>query len=226
MDLETRRTCVGEPWTYAALDLRQREVARRVRDGGPGAILLSEVDPVITTGRRTPATDLLAPRAPVYRVDRGGLATYHGPGQWVLFPVDHLERLTGDRRGVRLAVEGLLGAALEVCRKYHSDAECRGGAETGIWSEQGKLASVGIHIEEGVLLHGLSLNVYRTPESFLGLRPCGLEPRMGYLFEAEAGQQAFTNIGKALVSAVLARFWQLDLARAERYTQRSIYPIP
>src|SRR5262249_40919581 len=124
IEIEVRRHRDGSAvWTYSDLDRRQREVAERVRHGGPGALLLSELAPVITVGRRTASSDLLLSAEALGRlgvqklaVDRGGFATYHGPGQWVLFAVDRLERLTGDRRGVRKAVEGLLGIALEVGR--------------------------------------------------------------------------------------------------------------
>src|SRR5690242_283423 len=116
MLLEIRRhEPPARPWTYALLDARQREIAARVSAGGPGALLLSEVAPVITVGRRTPAGDVsglgsrdsgarVAFGSEVYPVDRGGLATWHGPGQWVLFAVDRLERWVGDPRGVRKMV--------------------------------------------------------------------------------------------------------------------------
>src|SRR4051812_3137340 len=103
---ELRRHTPTSPWTYASLDQRQRQIAEEVRSGHPGSLLLSEVAPVITLGRRTPPDDVPKHFAhsergiDLFQADRGGLATYHGPGQWVLFPVDHLERLTGDRRGV------------------------------------------------------------------------------------------------------------------------------
>jgi lipoate-protein ligase B len=215
------------------LDQRQREISRDLLTGArdSGALLISEVEPVVTVGRRTPASDLLldspALRArgiALERVDRGGLATYHGPGQWVLFPVERLERLTGDPRGVRKAVDGLLEAALEVCLEYEPSAEIRLGAETGVWSSRGKLAAVGVHVEKGVLLHGLCVNGFRTTESFTGIRPCGLEPSVDFLLE-KPGERPFATLGERLVSAVVrvfsGEFPKLDLPRRERYTRDS-----
>ncbi len=209
--LERRRHVPGSPWTYAALDARQREVAERVRAGGEGALLLSEVAPVITLGRRTPASDLLLSEAAlsargisVLRTDRGGLATYHGPGQWVAFAVDRLDRLTGDPRGVRRAVDGLLVAALETARDWVPFAQIRVGAELGIWSSRGKLASVGVHVDRRVLLHGVALNVHRCPESFVGLRPCGLDAAVDFLTQDPA---EFERAGDRLASALEVRFW-------------------
>jgi lipoate-protein ligase B len=214
------------PWTYEMLDRRQREIAARVRDGGPGAILLSEVAPVITIGRRTQGSDLLkseeqlrAHGIETYRVDRGGFATYHGPGQWVLFVVDRLDRLTGDPRGVRKAVNGLLGCALQVGRSFDGSAETRSGPELGAWNRQGKFAALGIQIEQGVLLHGISINAFRTPTSFLGLRPCGLDSNVSFLFESnnlneipqvqhEEREKRFQALGAALIDPVFQYFYR------------------
>lgn len=193
------------------MDAIQRQIAKRVHEGGPGTLLISELAPVITTGRRTPSTDFLmsqedltAQGIELYPTDRGGLATYHGPGQWVLFPVDTLQRLTGDTRGVRKLVNGLLEVALEVARFYRSDSEIRSGMQTGVWTLRGKIASVGIHIEKGVVLHGLSINGFRTPESFMGIRPCGSDAGVDYLLKKP---DDFEALRQKLLSAMFSRFW-------------------
>jgi len=215
--IEIHRHSSADPWTYRLLDQRQRDVARRVREGGPGALLISEIAPVITVGRRTPETDLLLDEAALAKLgierldtDRGGLATYHGPGQWVVYPVDRLDRLTGDRRGVRKAVEGLLRVGKTVAEAQGLQAEIREGAELGVWSRRGKIASVGIHIEGGVLLHGLSLNVYRTAQSFIGLKPCGLEATVDFLNAASnagSDEGVFNSVKNSLIEAALGEFW-------------------
>jgi lipoate-protein ligase B len=214
--VEVRRHTAAQPWTYAMLDQRQREVAAQVRAGGPGAILLSEVAPVITLGRRAAVEELLLSRArlaelgvEVLPTDRGGLATYHGPGQWVLFVVDSLERLTGDRRGVRAAVEGLLAITRDVGARYDSSAEIREGCETGAWTRAGKFGAVGIHVENGVLQHGLAVNGYATPTSFVGLRPCGLDAPVSFLLAGTADsarEAAFQALGSHLSEAAQLKF--------------------
>jgi len=208
VNLESRRHSTEKPWTYALLDQRQREIAARIRAGGEGAVLLSEVAPVITLGKRACEKELLLPpemlRAQgveVYETDRGGLGTYHGPGQWVLFVVERLDRLTGDPRGVRKAVEGLLEAGLQTGREYRPDAEIRSGVETGVWSKRGKFSAVGVQIDHGILLHGLSLNGFRTETSFLGLRPCGLDAPVDFLI-GKQDDEAFERLGAELVAAV------------------------
>ena len=209
----------GHPWRYEDLDRYQRKILEEIQGGrSEGKILLSELAPVITTGRRTPAEDLTAPvgsarvgdfsGVPVYPVDRGGLATYHGPGQWVLFPVLPLKELTGDPRGVRKAIQILLGTALKVGLKHNPTAHLREGAELGVWTEKGKFAAVGIHVVKGVVLHGLSLNGFKTPTSFMGIRPCGLDAPVDFLISStleppEKNERAFLELGQELISTLL-----------------------
>lgn len=216
--VELRRHRPDCSWTYAQLDQRQREIARRVEQGGPGALLISEVAPVITWGKRTPASDLLLSDQDflqrgmsLYPTDRGGLATYHGPGQWVIFPIDRLERLTGDSRGVRRVAQALLEAALEVGMFYDSSAGIRSGGETGVWNSHGKFASVGICIQRGIVFHGLSINGFRTSTSFQGLRPCGMNQPMSYLLECDEEEcdqeRSFELLRARIQEAILKRLW-------------------
>jgi lipoyl(octanoyl) transferase len=211
-----RRHTDASPWTYSLLDAHQRRVAERVRAGGRGTLILSELAPVITLGRRTAPGDLLLSRTllaqqgvEVLATDRGGLATYHGPGQWVLFAVDRLDRLTGDSRGVRRAVEGLLEVALTVGHSYDPSARIREGAEAGVWSSCGKFSAVGIHIAERVLLHGISVNGFQTPLSFLGIRPCGLDADVDFLLRNQPlREEAFVGLGEKLRDAALRILWK------------------
>jgi lipoyl synthase len=210
LEIEIRRHTPTNAWTYEQLDCRQREIARQIPSGEPGRILLSEVAPVVTVGRRSPETDLLLSRdslraqgVAVINTDRGGMATYHGPGQWVLFIVESLERLTGDRRGVRKAVDGLLEIAQKVGTRFKEKCEIRAGCELGAWTPRGKFAALGIHVEDGVLLHGLAVNGFRTEKSFLGIRPCGLDAPVDYLLEND---RDFERLGTALGETARHRF--------------------
>jgi lipoyl(octanoyl) transferase len=216
----------GAAWTYEILDRRQREIAEHVRAGEQGAVLLNEVAPVITRGRRAPSSDLIASpetleRAGIqlYEVNRGGLVTYHGPGQWVLFAVDRLEKLTGDPRGVRKAVEKLLAIAGQVGRQFDPSTHIREGAELGVWTDRGKFAAVGIHIERGVLMHGLAVNGLRTASSFYGLRPCGLDAPVDFLLEKnplgkkpqailEERDGRFQALGQVILEATFEHFYR------------------
>jgi lipoyl(octanoyl) transferase len=217
--IEIHRHSAPHPWTYADLERRQSEVREGVAQGEPGRLIFSEVAPVVTLGFRRTEEDLLASREDFARrgvelleVSRGGRATYHGPGQWVIFPVDTLERLTGDRRGVRKVVDLLLSAVAEAARTRFPLAEARDGKEAGLWTEPGpggaKFAALGIRIVDGVVQHGISVNVFVTPESFAGIRPCGLDA--GVAFLAESGgpdrEEVFHAWQIRLERALVARF--------------------
>lgn len=217
--IEVHRHSASSPWTYQQLDERQRSIRDEVLAGGKGKILFSEVAPVITLGRGRVEEDLLLPRAEyarkgveIYETSRGGRATYHGPGQWVVFVVDSLERLTGDRRGVRKLVDGLFSVALEICREKFPRAEIREDCEAGVWSEPGaggtKLAALGVRIDRGVVQHGFSLNIYETPTSFVGIHPCGLSLPVGYL---ESNEGAFLEWRERVERSLRGKFPALEL---------------
>ena len=192
-------------WTYSTLDAHQRALAHQVRQGGPGALILSELAPVITLGRRADDTCFTAPQhalleqgIEIHPSDRGGLATYHGPGQWVLFPVLRLEDLTGDARGVSQLVHRLLQIALRVGQFYLPTPQRREGIYQGVWGPQGKFASVGVHIQEGVVLHGLAINGFQTEQSFQGIRPCGLDAPVSYLLD-QPDEAQFIQLGQRIL---------------------------
>ena len=207
MKVEWHRHTDSQAWTYSILDRYQRELAPAVARGESGRLILSEVAPVVTLGRRScPQDFFLSPERmaehgiETYSTDRGGRATYHGPGQWVVFPVERLECLTGDSKGVRKIVERLLNTAYLVASRYDFSASIKWGNETGVWTSRGKVASVGIKIQDGVVLHGLSINGYATPQSFFGIRPCGLDAQPAYLLSDSDG---FSRLGEELVDAFL-----------------------
>jgi len=213
IDLKIFRDGQLTPWTYQELDQYQRDYCEGLRkNGGPGIFILSEVAPVITLGRRTPASDILLGSdllrergVDLYLSDRGGLATYHGPGQWVFFAVGSLEFWTGDRRGVKAMIEGLLAAALGVAKKIDPSSHIRRGPELGVWSAKGKIASVGIHVEKGMVLHGLSLNCFKTPTSFMGIRPCGMDSAVDFLLD-QPNDPWFLETGRELVLSASKQF--------------------
>lgn len=141
-------------------------------------LLLLEHPPIVTVGRngRDPFAGTSRPAGSVscVRVDRGGAATYHGPGQLVIYPVVALK---SEGRGVRRFVDELEEALCAVARE-HGVAAVRRAGFPGAWVEDGrprKLGSVGISVRRGVSLHGAALNVTRASvHGFAGFDPCDL----------------------------------------------------
>jgi lipoyl(octanoyl) transferase len=168
---------VGELWTchLGRVDYReavalQERLRERVQAGElPDLLLLLEHPPVYTTGRRSepgelPATDAID----VVETDRGGKLTYHGPGQLVGYPIMHVPN-------VRAFVEHMEAALIAALREAGVPAATREGRDyTGVWVEDRKIASIGIHVSRRVSMHGFAVNVDNDLAPFGDVIACGL----------------------------------------------------
>ena len=159
----------------------QSAVATRVRAGDDERLLLLEHAPVYTIGRRGTTDHLLAAPdelrrvgASVYRVDRGGDITYHGPGQLLGYPVVRL----GDAPDLTGYVRALEGALVDALASYGVGAHTERG-KTGVWVElpesgaPAKIAAIGVRVSRGVTTHGFALNVQTDLAAFERMIPCG-----------------------------------------------------
>jgi lipoyl(octanoyl) transferase len=179
-----------------------REIQRRLeerRQAGEIAdvLLLLEHPPVYTRGRRSRPEELPmgaswyeAQGIEVLDTDRGGLVTYHGPGQLVAYPIVDLAPYGGDvHEYVRKMERAMIGALA----RFGVEATTYEGL-TGIWTvgepppapraaleeppapgeEARKLGSIGIHVSRGVTTHGLAINVNNDLQPFEWIVPCGI----------------------------------------------------
>ncbi|WP_370416498.1 lipoyl(octanoyl) transferase LipB [Streptomyces fradiae] len=193
------RIDLGEvPYTEASEEMRGW-VERRRAGEIPDRLVLLTHPPVITYGSRTPVDQL--PRAdspiPLVEVDRGGQATYHGPGQLIGYFVLHLgERGPGDV--VRWVENGLV-AALDSLGFETVRRDTPPGAQSlvGVWTPRhDKLVSIGMRIRNKVTSHGFALNISSDLDEFTRFTACGLpEVAMTSLAEmaAEQGRPAPTE---------------------------------
>jgi lipoyl(octanoyl) transferase len=153
--------------------LRERRVAGEL----PDTLLLLEHPPVYTRGRRAGAEDLplgeafyLAKGIDVASTDRGGKLTYHGPGQLVGYPIMALEDIGRYLRTMERAIVDAL-ARWDV----HARSRAAEGIDyTGVWVDDRKIASIGVHVSRGVATHGFAVNVDVDLEPFSWVVPCGL----------------------------------------------------
>jgi lipoate-protein ligase B len=161
------------------LALQEREWSR-IRGTKESALLFAELPPTLTLGARQGEADLerlrarSGPGVDLIPGQRGGNETWHGPGQWVGFVLTPLESFTGDPRGVRAAVMGILERVKRVAEVYRSPVRLEEGERLGLWTEQGKLVSIGIKVREGHTTSGFALNVIPDPSAFAGINPCGI----------------------------------------------------
>lgn len=161
---------------HAPVWFAQRARRQAILSGDAAEVIwLVEHPPTVTVGRRpavgTPTAAELAARGLDYsRTERGGLATWHGPGQLVAYPVVDL----GARRlGVRRFVALLEDVIIEWLATLGVLAGRRAGAP-GVWAGGDKIAAVGIHIRRGVSIHGLAVNITPDLSAFDNIVPCGI----------------------------------------------------
>jgi len=153
-----------------AWDLQKRLVERRAADAIPDVLLLLEHPHVVTLGRRGTRDDVLDPALPVVEVERGGEATYHGPGQLVGYPIVKL----GDRLDVKRYVRDLEEVLIRASRAFGVAAE-RDPRQSGVWVAGRKLGSIGVAVHRDVTYHGFAQNVNTDLSYFAKIRPCGFD---------------------------------------------------
>jgi lipoyl(octanoyl) transferase len=157
---------------YAELHaLQERLVGLRAEGRIPNVLLTGEHEPVVTLGRKTPRDERIEGAIPVVTVERGGEATYHGPGQLVAYPIVHL---TEARRDLHAFQRDLEEVGIRVLAEYGLAGE-RVPAFTGVWCRGKKVQSLGIAVRRWVTWHGLALNVSTDLAPFRAFHPCGLD---------------------------------------------------
>ena len=174
--------------SYAdALAMQEEIVARKRADtASPDDLLLLEHEPVYTIGR-TPDQSSLRGAAhlphPLFPINRGGQATYHGPGQLVGYPIIDLRRYDQDLHRYLRWIEDVL---IELLAGYDVVAQTRAGL-TGVWVEDRKIASIGVGVKQWITMHGFALNVSGDLSAFDAIVPCGITNVTMTSIERETG---------------------------------------
>ena len=160
-----------------ALALQEQLRGELQRGAGEEVLLLLEHPPVYTLGRRSEPGDLamgrdwyLSQGIDVVETDRGGKLTYHGPGQLVGYPIMRVTDVIAYVRGLeRAMVAALATEGIEARAR-----EDEGKDFTGVWVEDRKIASIGVHVQRGVTTHGFAVNVDNDLQPFEWVVACGL----------------------------------------------------
>ena len=140
---------------------------------GEETLFLLEHEPVYTIGRRLDKSSLgnaaYLPH-PVFEINRGGQATYHGPGQLVGYPILDLKKRGKD---LHVYLRRLENAVIHLVESFGVGASYCDG-KTGVWVGDRKIASIGIGVRRWITMHGFALNVASDLTGFLSITPCGL----------------------------------------------------
>ena len=167
----------------------QRQLVELRHEGRIGnTLLLLEHPPVLTLGRNSDRSNILADEAllarrgvTVHEINRGGDVTYHGPGQLVGYPIVDLRSFV-PRMGVVDYVRQLEEVLIRVAGEYGVPAQ-RIAGRTGVWTIAGgsiaekKMAAIGVHVSRGITSHGFALNVTTDLRDFELIVPCGIADR-------------------------------------------------
>ncbi len=146
---------------------------------GDDYLFLLEHPPVFTIGRNGDANNLIAPQqvvtdrgAEVFHVDRGGDITFHGPGQLVGYPIVGL----ADPKQIVPYVRKLEEVLIRTVAEFGVEA-WREEGYTGVWTDHGKVAAIGVRVSRRVSMHGFALNLDPDMDFFTMMNPCGIEDR-------------------------------------------------
>jgi lipoate-protein ligase B len=192
-----------------AIALQDTLVEQRLRDEIPDTLLLLEHPPVITLGRRGSLADVYLSERDlrergigVEKTTRGGLVTYHGPGQLVGYPIVHLRprglSVPCYVRALELAIVDALG---EIGIAAHLDEQ-----HIGVWTQaHGKIAAIGVAQRHGVTLHGFAVNLQPDLSHFGLINACGLADLGVTSAAAELGHAVEMKSFEASVAAALER---------------------
>jgi len=205
--IEIRR--LGRVKFEDALALQESLVAERVAASNPeirqrDVLLLLEHEPVYTIGRtadRSSLRDASRLPHPVVQINRGGQATYHGPGQLVGYPILDLKRCGQDLHRYLRLLENVL---IEALSRYGIEAVRREGL-TGVWVAQRKIASIGVGVRQWISMHGFALNVCGDLGPFSAITPCGISGVEMTSIERESGKPVDIAAVETLVAEVFLK---------------------
>ena len=163
---------------FEALQYQYRLLNARQNDEIPDMVVLLQHKPVITIGNRGRINYLLKNLdeykelgIDIHHVERGGDVTFHGPGQWVLYPIMKLGKKNVDSHGYLFNLE-------EISIRVLDDFGIKGYRKknkSGAWTDCGKIAAIGFRLKKWVTFHGMSFNVLDRLYGFETIVPCGLE---------------------------------------------------
>jgi len=182
---------------------RQIEVVKlRLFGSGNDTLIFVEHPTTVTLGRRATQADLYFPEAifaergvAVQKINRGGLATAHEPGQLVVYPVIELKK-----KDLRWFADQFLNVVVKLLADYGVEGYLKDG-EPGVWVEGRKICSFGIALKKWVSSHGIALNINNSLETFAMIVPCGRPDEMVTSLSRELNHEvAMTQVKRLFIA--------------------------
>ncbi|HVC27509.1 MAG TPA: lipoyl(octanoyl) transferase LipB [Nitrososphaerales archaeon] len=209
--LDRGRESYQETWEL------QKDLVKKRADGETVAdtLILVEHDHVITLGRKTTPENFKPQDIPVFKVERGGDATYHGPGQLVGYPIVRLAT-----PNVQRFVRDLEEVMIQTTRSFGVESS-RVEGHPGAWVKGRKVASIGVAVTNWVTFHGFALNVNVDLSYFALIKPCGLDPEKITSMKQVLGKELPLEDVKA---EVVMRFTEVFGYDLQQVTSGSLSP--
>lgn len=157
-----------------AFDRQAAMIRHRLSGSGADTLILVEHPPTVTLGRRASNGDLHFPESyynnqgiALQKINRGGLATAHEPGQLVVYPLIQLKK-----KDLRWFSDCFLRVVIDVVAEYGLTGALKEG-DPGVWVDGRKICSFGIALKKWISSHGIALNVNNNLNTFKTIVPCG-----------------------------------------------------
>lgn len=157
----------------------QKQITERIiqNEKYKNILILTEHDPVYTIGIRTKNYSLVDEMnlknlgADFHKTDRGGLITFHGPGQLVAYPIINLKNFKPSMKWYISQIENTI---IKLCNDYYN-LKAQTCSDVGIWIDDRKICAIGVHGSRYITSHGLALNCNNDLSWFDHIVPCGIE---------------------------------------------------
>lgn len=186
------------------LALQEDLVDQRSRGLIEDTVLLLEHEAVYTIGRtrdRTSLRDPLNLPHPVFETNRGGQATFHGPGQLVGYFILDLNQYGRDLHLYLRQIESLL---IDFTADFGINGARREGL-TGVWVENRKLASIGVGVRKWVSMHGFGLNISSDLSGYDAITPCGISDVTMTSLSTETNREITVEAAAHAIEPVIRR---------------------
>lgn len=181
-------------------------------------IILTEHKPVYTIGIRTKdytiddEEHLKSLGADFYRTNRGGLITFHGPGQLVAYPIINLKQF---KPSIRWYICHLEKTIISLCKEFGLEAGAT--EDTGVWIGNEKICAIGIHAKRYITSHGIALNCNVDLKWYDHIVPCGLVGKGVTSLTAQIGKQINVENTIPLILNNFARTFNCNLKECTEF---------
>ncbi|KAG5389892.1 hypothetical protein IGI04_031433 [Brassica rapa subsp. trilocularis] len=231
-DLYDQLVPYNKAWTWQKSLVEEKQILLDRNQDCPDTLILLQHSPVYTmgTGSSEDYLNFNIKDAPfdVYRTERGGEVTYHGPGQLVMYPIINLRNHEMDLHWYLRTLEEVI---IRVLSSAFSIKASRLDGLTGVWVGNQKVAAIGIRVSKWITYHGLALNVTTDLAPFNSIVPCGIRDRQvgsikGLLGDGEEqGKVGDLRLMDVAHESLLKEFSEVFQLQIEKQTLLALYTI-